>query len=283
MKKQHFTCIFSPRQKKWHFINTQKQRNQDRMNKNTAAPVIITLAIAAVTAGIVLSAFMLSRFMLKIQHSTEKSITVKGVAEKAVTADIATFDCSVSVKGDTREAGYAALDKAKKILCLKLDKLGFERSMRTDENISCEEMYRTVTTKEHGKETTNTYFDHYKMTYSLKIRTGNVQLVADNILKIHELVLHKLNVSVGTPKYFITNPEQYKLELVNAASASAAARAETAVRQSKSSFGHLLEARQGVIQITAPASNDTSDYGVYDTASVQKVIRLVMTMKFSLK
>ena len=46
------------------------------MNKPLAAAAVI-IAVIALTAGIVLSSFMLSRFMLKIQHSTEKSITVK--------------------------------------------------------------------------------------------------------------------------------------------------------------------------------------------------------------
>ena len=45
------------------------------MKKSTV--VLISFAIAAVTVGMICSAFMLSRFMLKIQRTTEKSITVK--------------------------------------------------------------------------------------------------------------------------------------------------------------------------------------------------------------
>ena len=103
------------------------------------------------------------------------------------------------------------------------------------------------------------------------------------MLKIYELTARKQDVSVTDPQYYISNPEQYKLALVNEASASAAERARTAARQSGSELGPLMTARQGVIQITRPASNDTSDYGMYDTSSVQKVIRLVMTMEFALK
>ena len=252
------------------------------MNKTVAA-ISAFIAVIAITAGIVISSFMLSRFMLKIQHSTEKNITVKGVAEKLVTSDVAAFRTSITVKGNTREAGYAELAKAQKTLCAKLDSLGFIAAMREDESISCDAHYRTVKSKDKfGKETTNTYFDHYELTYSVRVRTDKVQMVAANVLKIHDLSYLKWDVSVEKPQYFINNPEQYKLELVNAASASAAQRARTAAGNSGSELGALLEARQGVIQITAPASNDTSDYGVYDTRSVQKVIRLVMTMKFAL-
>ena len=253
------------------------------MNKPLAAAAVI-IAVIALTAGIVLSSFMLSRFMLKIQHSTEKNITVKGVAEKLITSDIAAFRVSITVKGATREAGYAELSKARQILCAKLDALGFTAPMREDEDITCVEHYRTVKSRDKfGKETSNSYFDHFRLTYSVRVRTSNVQLVNANVLKIHDLAAQKWDISVESPRYFINNPEQYTLELVNAASASAAQRARVAAGNSGSTLGPVLEARQGVIQITAPASNDTSDYGVYDTKSVQKVIRLVMTMKFSLK
>lgn len=253
------------------------------MNKPVAVAAA-AFAIIALTAGIVISSFMLSRFMLKIQHSTEKNITVKGVAEKLITSDLAAFTCSVTVKGNTREAGYAELARAKAILWAKLDSLGFVAAMREDEAISCDPHYRTIKSKDkYGKETSESYFDHYELSYSVRVRTDNVKLVSGNVLRLHELAFQKLNISVSAPKYFINNPEQYKLELVNAASASAAQRARTAASHSGSTLGPLMEARQGVIQITAPASNETSDYGVYDTRSVQKVIRLVMTMKFALK
>ena len=252
--------------------------------KKSVAVTAVSLAVIALTAGIVISSFMLSRFMLRIQHASEKKITVKGVAEKLVTSDLAAFTCSVSARGQDRASGFKNLEANKKILLAKLDSLGFTEAMRESESISCDAHYRTVKTKDaKGKETSNSYFSHYELSYSLRVRTENVHLVSRNLLKLHELAVQGLNVTVGTPQYFINNPEQYKLELVNAASASAAQRARTAAGHSGSELGPLMEARQGVIQITAPASNETSDYGMYDTGSVQKVIRLVMTMKFALK
>ena len=252
--------------------------------KKSVAVTAASFALIALIAGIVVSAFMLSRFMLKIQHSTEKKITVKGVAEKAVTSDIATFSCSVKAKGNDKVAGYRALEADKKRLLAYLDALGFTGDMREDEEIDCSTRYRTVKKEDSkGNQTSESIFSHYELTYSLRVRTSNVKLVSEKVLKLHGLAAHGVDVFVGTPCYFISNPEQYKLELVNSASASAAQRARTAARQSGSELGPLMEARQGVIQITAPASTDTSDDGIYNTNSVQKVIRLVMTMKFALK
>ena len=63
------------------------------MEKNCSTARIITISVVVVSiiVGMTISAFMLSRFMLRIQNTTEKSITVKGVAEKEVKADLASY------------------------------------------------------------------------------------------------------------------------------------------------------------------------------------------------
>ena len=246
-------------------------------------PVLIAATIFAITIGMIVSAFLLSRFMLKIQHSSEKSIKVKGVAEKLITSDLAAFTCSVSIKAQNKAEGYSTLDRSAKLLESKLDSLGFTENMREDKSITCAEMFRTVKTIEKNRETSSQIFDHFQLTYSLRVRTGDARLVEKNLLKIYELSGRRMDISVSAPEYYISNPEQYKLELVDQASSAAAERARTAASRSGSKLGALMSARQGVIQITAPASTDTSDYGVYNTSSLQKVIRLVMTMEFELK
>ncbi len=254
------------------------------MKKHSAVQITsIMLIVAAIVAGMVVSAFMLSRFMLKIQQTTEKSIVVKGVAEKTVISDIAAFRCNVSVKNENRAAGYVDLQKKAALLRKKLQSLGFAESMLEDENIDCEEISRLITVRENNQNVSKSVFDHYRISYSVRVRTSNVRLVEKNALKIYELAAQKIDVSISNPEYYISNPEQYKLELVDQASASAAQRAETAAVKSKSRLGALIKARQGVIQITAPASNETSDYGIYNTSSVEKVMRMVMTLEFALQ
>ena len=254
------------------------------MKQQSASRItLISLSIIAIVIGMVISAFMLSRFMLKVQTTTEKSITVKGVAEKEIISDIAAFSCTISTDNQNRADGYNDLYKKIKVLHDKLKSLGFTEQMFEDKNISCDDIYRTVTEKENNQTVTKNIFDHYHLTYSLRVNTNDVKLVENNVLKIYELAAQKHDITVESPQYYISNPEQYKLELVDKASASAAERARIAAGQSGSKIGALIKARQGVIQITSSASNDTSDYGIYNTSSVKKVMRLVMTLEFSLK
>ena len=93
------------------------------MNKTGLHLVIICISLVAITSGVVLSSYMLSRFLLKIQHSTEKSITVKGVAEKMIVSDLAAFTVSISATGKSRAEGYVALEKAKNMSAEQKKKL----------------------------------------------------------------------------------------------------------------------------------------------------------------
>ncbi|MPM66964.1 hypothetical protein SDC9_113878 [bioreactor metagenome] len=246
-------------------------------------PMILISCVLALTLGVVASSWMLSRFMLRIQHTTEKIITVKGVAERTVRADLGTFSCTVSVKSTVLENGYAGLAAATRMLRGKLAELGFNPDEIEDDSIDCSSVSKTVKIRENGKETSTDVFDYYLFIHTLRVRTARVDVMAQNAFKIYDLAAQKINISVTRPEYYISAPEQYKLELVDEASAAAAQRAATVAQKCGSRLGALLTARQGVIQITRPASNDTTDYGVYDTTSVDKVMRLVMTMDFALK
>ena len=255
------------------------------MEKNCSAVKItlFSLTLISIIVGMTISSYMMSRFMLKIQKTTEKSITVKGVAEKEIVSDLATFVCSVSVKSKDKTDCYNQLTNAANILNKKLELTGFPESVRFDKSIVCHERFENTRTTINGKTVEKDVFAYYEMIYSLTVRTKDVAELGNNVLKLHSLAQNGVNISVSAPEYFISNPEQYKLELVNQACASAAERAKIAASQSGSTLGTLITARQGVIQITAPASSDTSDYGTYNTSSLRKVIRLVMTMEFSLK
>lgn len=248
-------------------------------------PLIVTLVLCALalTVGIVASAWQLSRFMLRIQRTTEKTITVKGVAERTVHADLGAFTCSVSVKAPTVEAGYADLTAATRQLRSKLETLGFLPGEIEEENIDYSTVYKTVKTRENGRETSTDTFDYYLFVDTLRIRSTRVEVIAQNVMRLYELAAQKVDISVSRPEYYINNPERYKLALVDEASAAAAQRAAIVAKQCGSRLGALLTARQGVIQITRPASNDTADCGVYDTTSVDKVMRLVMTLDFALQ
>ena len=257
--------------------------------ENSPAPTTRTqltfrlLGIIALTVGIVASAWFLSRFMLEIRQATEKHITVKGVAERMVRSDLGSFTCSLTVRAKTVEEGYAELNNAIATFKNKLTSVGFLLTELDEEDISYEKEYQSETVKKNNETITRNIFKDYRFDYSVRLRTNRVDQIRDNYLKLYELSRQKFQITISSPSYFINDPERYKLELVDQASVSATGRAKTVASQCGSNLGALISAKQGVIQITRPASNETSDWGVYDTSSIDKVMRLVMTLDFALK
>jgi hypothetical protein len=43
-----------------------------------------------------------------------------------------------------------------------------------------------------------------------------------------------------------------------------------------------MSAQQGVFQITARHSTDTSGYGMYDTATIEKTAKAVVTLEYAI-
>jgi len=245
--------------------------------------VTLTLCSLIAAAGVVGAAWSLNRFMLKIQRTTENSITVKGVATKEVRSDLGVITCSVRCRAQTIAAGYRSINEMSAKLHAKLTELGFTAAEIEDRSIDYSRCDKTIRTRENGKETTRNEFSHFSFRYSCRIRSAKVERIEEASLKLYGFAADDWTISVGTPEYFIGNPEVYKLELIDAASRSACQRAVSVAESSGAKLGKLLTARQGVIQITRPGDGSSSDGGYCDTRSINKVIRMVVTMTFALR
>ncbi len=225
--------------------------------------------------GLIGSSLVLSRFMVKIQK--ENSIAVKGVAEREVEADLGAFDCLVEINAPDVQGGYLAINMAYNKVLKRIRAAGFGEGEIEEGPLS----YRACNKIVAGKESNE--FSHYAFSRGLTVRSNRVDMIAEQSQKLNELLAEGVKVNVSAPSFFISDPEQYKLDLITAATESAAKRAEAIAAQCRGKVGKLITARQGIIQITRPASNDTSDYGIYDTSSRRKVVKIVVSLDFEIQ
>ena len=82
--------------------------------------------------------------------------------------------------------------------------------------------------------------------------------------------------------YKLINVDDSKKELLLIASKNARARADVLVSGSGSKIGTLLDASQGAFSIQAKDSVGDSDYGSIDISSIEKTIRVVVTMTYEI-
>lgn len=74
-----------------------------------------------------------------------------------------------------------------------------------------------------------------------------------------------------------------KIQLLGEATKNARMRAEGLARNSGSEIGTLKYASQGLFQITPVNPTDVSDYGIYDTTTIEKSVKAVVTIEYSIK
>jgi hypothetical protein len=97
------------------------------------------------------------------------------------------------------------------------------------------------------------------------------------------LIKNGVEVESGSPVYKVSSIEKTKLELLEQATANAYERAQVLARGSGSGVGSLVSASQGVYQIVARGSTGSSDYGEYDTSSIDKTARVVVTLEYAVR
>jgi hypothetical protein len=233
---------------------------------------------------VVISSALLSRFAVKVQKSEKlnNNIIAKGVAEKNIVSDVGAFECTVSCTAKDITSGYAEINRLTRILDLKFREVGIQSDWVENVSINFSPVYKTVRSREGNRETSQEVFSHYSFTRSCRVRSSQVKILENASVQLYSLTAAGININISSVEYFISNPEQYKLELIDSATQSAYQRAKVMAEKCGSKLGNLTNARQGVIQITRPASNDTSDYGTYDTRTINKVMRVVVTLDFEL-
>ena len=101
--------------------------------------------------------------------------------------------------------------------------------------------------------------------------------------KANELINEGINLVSEPPQYLYTKLGQLRVEMVAEATKDAKARTEAIANSTDNKVGAIRGAKTGVFQITSRHSTDVSDYGIYDTSSLEKDITAVVSVQFGME
>lgn len=101
--------------------------------------------------------------------------------------------------------------------------------------------------------------------------------------QIGSLAARGVLVSAGQPEYYVSSLAQIRIALIGKAIEDAKARAESIAQSTGQRVGALKSASSGVVQVMAPKSVDVSDYGSYDTSTIDKQVMVTARAVFFLK
>ncbi len=234
-------------------------------------------AVVAVilAAGMVASAALLSKFFVRVKQ--EQAISVKGYAEQPVKADAGKFTVTVGARGPTQREAVDTLKKRRDRVLEALRARGFTDA---DIRMLAPDQRKVLRKDAQGKDTNEIeYFDLYQ---SLTVTSDAVDRIYEATLDLPNLMSEDIDLTVSAPEFLITNMESLKRDLLARATEDGYQRALVMAQNSGGRVGELVSAQQGVFQITTPLSTETSSWGMYDTSTIEKTAKVVVTLDYAI-
>jgi len=243
------------------------------MTKNLTA---IIFALAIVIAAAILGNAFLNR------NKRSGTVDVTGLGQKNFTSDLVVWEGNFSRENLDIKVAYAELEKDKKAVTDYLVAKGIPKDQIIFRAVNTNPIYR------QNYSSTGNYmgqtFLGYELNQSLQIESKEVDKIDQISREITELLLLGVKFYSQAPRYYYTELESLKIEMISRATEDARLRAEKIAQNSGAKLGKLISANMGIFQITGQYS--TEDYswgGTFNTNSKEKTASITMRLSYSVR
>jgi hypothetical protein len=222
---------------------------------------------AVVAVGMIAGGYQLGNGLLRAKDA-ERAVTVRGLAERDVTADLATWTISYSATSPSLDEAQEKMRRDTRSIEAFFKELGFpaDALQPTGANVSSNTDYNRVTT--------------FTVRQRLALRTTDIKRAQKAVARQFDLVGRGVFLEEGSGMaYTFTKLNDIKPEMVAEATKDARAAAQQFAEDSNSGVGKIRDATQGYFEIEA-RDGDAGGWGSAD--SPYKKVRVVTTVSFSL-
>lgn len=240
-----------------------------------AGCVAVAIGLAATGVGVFCG--------IKYYQDHQRYVTVKGLAEREVQADLAVWPLRFVVAGNDLAKTSALLEEHRQKLVKFLEASGF--SAEDWSTGPSRVMDLSAQNYNSGIVPTNRYI----LETSVTLRTGKFEAVAKAVEGLQGLIRDGLVLQENQgPTYRFTGLNAIKPELIAEATRNARASAEQFAEDSGSTVGEIRSANQGVISIAERDManvTETEGYnpGIAGVSNVMKTVRVVATVQYYLQ
>jgi apurinic endonuclease APN1 len=121
----------------------------------------------------------------------------------------------------------------------------------------------------------------YSAYRSLRVRLDDVQLIDRLSRDFGDLLATGIAVNAWAPEYYVTTLPDLRPALLEQAVADALVRAEAMVGVVGGTVGDVRAIRSRPFQVSTRDSVDVSDYGMYDTTTIEKTVTATVSVTFA--
>lgn len=227
------------------------------------------LASAAVlSVGLVAGGYLLGNGLVRAREA-DRSVTVRGLAEREVTADLATWTIAYSATAGDLATAQSSVDRDTASIRGFFKELGFpeEAIQPTGVNVS---------------QFADNGVPRFTVRQRMTLRSTDIKRAQNAVRRQFDLVRRGVVLEEGSGMaYTFTKLNSVKPAMVAAATKDARASAEQFAKDSGTSVGTIKSATQGYFDIQARDGDSGGGWGVSDTP--YKKVRVVTTVDFYLR
>ena len=223
-----------------------------------------TALIAAV--GITSGGYLLGNGLLRAKEA-DRAVTVRGLAERDVVADLATWTITYSATSTSLSEAQAKIQRDTSVLTDFFGELGFPQDSLQPTGANVSSYVRDGITQ-------------YTVRQRMALRSNDIERAQRAVARQFDLVSRGVFLEEGSGMSFsFTKLNDIKPEMVAEATQDARAAAEQFALDSGAGVGEIKSATQGYFSIEA-RDGDSGGWGVSDTP--HKKVRVVTTVNFAL-
>jgi len=235
-------------------------------NFSISSAAILGLSIGL---GILIAGISISSSLYK-SRIADRYVTVKGLAEKEVDADLAIWPITYKDAGNDLLALQRSVDEKRKIITEFLVEKGFADE---DINHGSPKIVDTYAEGYYGNQEPRG--PRYRIQKTVTLRSSNISLVKETMEKSGELVVKGIAMSENwenRTEFLFTSLNDIKPGMIKEATINAREAAETFAEDSGSKIGKIKNASQGFFSISDRDANSPD----------KKVVRVVTSMQYYL-
>ena len=206
-------------------------------------------AVAIFAIGLTTSGYALGDGLRRSKMAEHRSVTVRGVSERNVTADLATWSIGFSHQGSELGPVQQSVDEQARAVRAFFQRSGFKPDEITDTDVSLgREQQRDNEGKPVGPQ-------KLVVSRSIQVRTNDVMKARAAYARSAELLRDGVELSGSSISYTFTGLNRLKPEMIAEANQNARRSADQFARDSGTAVGRIKTASQGYFSVGAIAAH----------------------------
>lgn len=230
-----------------------------------------------IAVGMVVASIIFSIFFYASRVANPGILSVTGSAKMAVTSDLVKWTIQLTRTVNASELSQAYTALARDVATVQAELVNHSIPSTAIETSS------VFTEQDYSYNSDFNAPRRYTVRQTLTVESTDIENVTNLSKNIQSEVSVGSVMSAYPPEYYYTKLAELRVNLLSDAVKDAKTRAEKIAESSGSRVGALTAANQGVVQVLAPNSIEVSDYGSYDTSSIEKEVMATVRASFGVK